>query len=33
VGGLRLVGAWDSIVRLVGARHDDLHLPRRQSKW
>jgi hypothetical protein len=33
VGGLRLVGAWHSIVHLVGVGHDDLHLPRRQSKW
>jgi hypothetical protein len=32
VGGLHLVGAWHSIVFLVGG-HDDLHLPRQQSKW
>ena len=32
VGGLRLVGAWPSDVRLVGAGLDGLTLPRRHIK-
>ena len=33
VGGLRLIGARPSSVRLVGVGQGDLLLPRRRSKW